>query len=213
MKNLVILVIFIILSALFYFLPVIDLWASHLFYTPDNGFLYRNEPWIEILYKACQNLHLFLIPIFLIALLLGRKFLWFKVRRKLVLFALCVLVVGPGLIVNVGLKDNWDRARPRHIVEFGGDKQFSAAWVVSDQCERNCSFVSGHAAMGFYAMILGWLLASRRWLYVGVTFGVLMGAIRVIQGGHFLSDSIFAGFIVYLVIIFFARYLHISEPK
>ena len=40
-------------------------------------------------------------------------------------FLVILLVVGPGLLVNAVFKDHWGRPRPREIVQFGGQKQFS----------------------------------------------------------------------------------------
>ena len=62
------------------------------------------------------------------------------------------------------------------------------------------SFPSGHAAMG-YVLVLGTCLVSPRrspWLrglVLGgaLAYGSLLGATRVIQGGHFLSDVLWSG--------------------
>ena len=40
-------------------------------------------------------------------------------------------------------------ARPKHIVAFGGSKLFTPALQPTDQCKRNCSFVSGEACSVF----------------------------------------------------------------
>ncbi|MFP5392787.1 MAG: hypothetical protein ACLGI6_14765, partial [Gammaproteobacteria bacterium] len=37
----------------------------------------------------------------------------------------------------------------------------------------------------------------RRWLAGGVAFGLLVGAVRMAMGAHFLSDVLFAGLIVH----------------
>ena len=39
--------------------------------------------------------------------------------------------------------------------------------MISDQCHKNCSFVSGHVATASFVMAFGWLAAPairRRWL-------------------------------------------------
>jgi lipid A 4'-phosphatase len=213
MKNSVVFLFFVLLSIFFFLFPEVDLWFSGLFYSPDSGFTYRNNMWIQSLYHILGNVHFVLLAIILAGFLLAIKYKWFEKRRRLMVFALVVLIVGPGLIVNAALKNHWDRARPRDIVEFGGHKQFSPAWVISDQCETNCSFVSGHATMAFCAMILGWLLGRRQWLWAGVFFGLLIGLVRILQGGHFVSDVLLAGFISYFVIVFFARCFDVPEPK
>lgn len=204
--------IFVAVSLFFYLVPEVDLWMARQFYDETNGFYLKETPLVQITYDIFKHLPKLLLPVMLIFLLLGFKSNYCKIRRHLCLFALVSLLIGPGIIVHNVFKDSWDRARPRHLTEFGGDKSFTPAWVISDQCERNCSFVSGHAAMGFYFMILGWLLGSRKWFYIGISIGAAVGMIRVIQGGHFLSDSILAGFMVYWTIWLVAKWMHVPNP-
>ena len=117
------------------------------------------------------------------------------------------LILGPGVLVNSVFKEHWDRARPRQIQEFGGDKQFTPAWVVSNQCDRNCSFTSGHAAAGFAFVVMHFVARSRTWLWLGLASGALIGAARIAVGAHFLSDIVFSFFLVYLVAALVARIL------
>jgi lipid A 4'-phosphatase len=71
--------------------------------------------------------------------------------------------------------------------------------MVSDQCDDNCSFPSGHAALGFWTLSLA-LLAPRRHrrsaVGAALAFGLFMGVVRIAQGGHFLSDVAYSGLIV-----------------
>ncbi len=207
------LAVFAVCSAVFVLYSEIDLIVSRWFYDPvAGGFYFNNYTFVQVIYDCFKHLPKLLLPALVLFLIVSIKLAWCKNQRKLCSFALIALLIGPGLIVHTVFKDSWDRARPRHIVEFGGTKEFSPAWVISDQCERNCSFVSGHAAMGFYFMILGWLLNSRKWLYAGIGIGALVGMIRVFQGGHFISDSILAGFVVYWSFWLMAKWMKIPEP-
>ena len=52
-------------------------------------------------------------------------------------------MLGPGLLVNLTLKNHWGRPRPIEVAQFGGDKQFVAWWDPRGTCDGNCSFVSG----------------------------------------------------------------------
>ena len=128
---------------------------------------------------------------------------------RAVLLLLAVLAVGPGLVVNGVFKDHWGRARPRDVVEFGGTKTFTPAFVISDQCERNCSFVSGHASLPFALAALGFVLRRRRRaIYAGAAvFGGLVGFGRILQGAHFLSDVIFSAVFVFAVAYLLAYYV------
>ena len=46
------------------------------------------------------------------------------VSGRAAVFLILSYALGPGLLVNVALKDNWGRPRPGHITQFGGDKHF-----------------------------------------------------------------------------------------
>jgi lipid A 4'-phosphatase len=109
------------------------------------------------------------------------------------------LALGPGLVVNTILKDHWGRARPHQILVFGGDAHFTPAVLMADQCARNCSFPSGHAALGFWLVAVAMVVPPRwRCLAMGcaLAIGALVGAMRIAQGAHFLSDVIAAALIV-----------------
>ena len=60
--------------------------------------------------------------------------------------------------------------------------------------------MSGHAAGAFSIMAWGMLAGRRRkrqWLWAGLVFGTVVGAVRMAQGGHFLSDVVFAALAVW----------------
>ena len=114
------------------------------------------------------------------------------------------LLVGSGLIVNLGLKDHSHRPRPVHVREFGGDQDFRPWWRFDGACVRNCSFASGEAASGAW-MLAPALLAPPPFqaaAVVGaVVFAVATSALRVGFGGHFLSDVMFGGLISAFVVV------------
>lgn len=202
---------FLAASLLFLVFPGIDLWFSGLFHEPGKGFIYASLPWAQWFYIASPILVKLMVAVLVLLVLLG---LWrrFAGLRRRALFLLTAILLGPGLLVLV-LKDYWDRARPWQVVEFGGEQRFTPAWVMTDQCDRNCSFVSGHASGAFSVMALAWVFVRHRrmWLVVGALWGAHMGFIRIIQGGHFLSDVVFAGFVVYFTADLLARYVFFRE--
>ncbi|HET6390961.1 phosphatase PAP2 family protein [Hyphomicrobium sp.] len=115
------------------------------------------------------------------------------------LFLATCLAIGPGVVSNAILKDNWGRARPVHLVEFGGTKTFTPPLVPSKQCHRNCSFVAGEASMAYAAFFAAAFLftgISGRLILAGVLGGLFSGLVRMSQGAHFLSDVIFAGVVM-----------------
>ena len=53
--------------------------------------------------------------------------------------------------------------------------------------------------MGFWLMAFAWIFRRRSWFWAGIVVGSVVSAVRIVQGGHFLSDTIFAGFVCYFV--------------
>ena len=117
-----------------------------------------------------------------------------------VLFVVLVLAIGCGAIVNVGLKNEFGRARPRDIVEFGGRSQFTPAFYISNQCHKNCSFSSGDAAAGFFSLSLALALSRRRaWFAAALMLGALVSVGRISSGAHYFSDALVSFFIMFIL--------------
>ena len=129
-----------------------------------------------------------------------------RVRRGGLFLAL-LLLIGPGLLVNSSLKMMWGRPRPWQCQQFGGEMKFLPVGEWGTHSLPNSSFPSGHAAVAFFLMGLGFVVSpNRKWFrricFVGgVTYGLAMGVTRVMQGGHFVSDVLWAGAIVYFVAV------------
>ena len=189
------------LALLFVLVPDIDLAFSGLFYDVGAGFTQNGAPWERVLYESIDWIVGAAVVGSVGVLLVGafRKGPFVRQGRVAALLLL-VLALGPGLVVNGILKEHWGRARPRDVTEFGGERHFTPAFVISDQCERNCSFTAGHPSAGFALAALGYAYVSRRrrWSVIAAAtgFGLLVGLARVAAGGHFLSDVLFSGIIV-----------------
>src|SRR6516225_9596504 len=56
------------------------------------------------------------------------------------------LLLAPGLLTNVLLKEHWGRPRPIDVREFTGRQTFVAWWDPRGGCLHNCSFVAGEGA-------------------------------------------------------------------
>ena len=124
--------------------------------------------------------------------------------RKKAVFVVIFLALGPGLVVNVLLKDQLGRARPREVVEFGGSHQFTQFWQPGT-AGGNSSFPSGHAAIGFFMIAPWFVLRDEKrtiaavFLVFGLCLGSLVGTARILQGGHFVSDVIWSAGLIYLI--------------
>jgi len=205
-------VILFILCVLFFLaFPQVDLFVAGNYFE-DHRFIYADNGFIRFIYVVFAKIHIFYLLLFIS----GFIFCWRKKlhqSRKLWFFLLITLLAGPGFLVNLVLKDNTlGRPRPQHIEQFGGEMVFAPAFHYSGACDKNCSFVSGHAAIGFFLMSLAWVRQRRIWLVFGLTLGGLVGFVRILQGGHFLSDVIFAGWVVYFTCVVTARLMGIPYP-
>ena len=190
-----------LLGLVFLLAPELDLAFTGLFYSPTGGFTQNGAPWERLLYDSVDWI-VGAAVVGSLAVLLSDVFRKgpFRRRGRVAALLLVVIAIGPGLIVNGVLKEHWGRARPRNVTEFGGDRQFTPALVIADQCDRNCSFSAGHPSAGFALAALGYAYASRRRrlavILAATGFGLLVGLARVAAGGHFLSDVLFSGLIV-----------------
>lgn len=186
-------------ALLFAAFPGIDLAVSRAFYLDSKTFLFAKGTTGDFV----RNLLQFIFFLACIAAIAGFAMIAFFSRRLLGLgfaawayLAICV-AIGPGVVANLVFKEHWGRARPVHTMQFGGTKQFTPAFTRSNQCDRNCSFVSGEASNLF---IIGFALAlvaepsrRRRMFQAAIAAGAFAGLIRIGAGAHFLSDVVFAG--------------------
>jgi len=192
------LIAFTLATILFTGFPELDIWFSSLFFENGFFFLYNSPAVVMICHSA--EVVVWILSIGLIILLFYKRNP-FSLNRKKVAYLLIVLVLGPGLIVNVLFKEHWGRARPGRITEFGGVQKFTRAFVISDQCRQNCAFVSGHASIGFYLVSFGFIWRTHRKKIIGgaIFYGALVGLARIMRGVHYLSDIVFAFFFVYII--------------
>lgn len=208
--------IFTVLALLFIAYPQLDINFSSLFFNEQDGFFLKENPIVQFSYRYNRFIVIFATLSLLLILYLSsrNKRAYFGLDKKATIFLLLVMVLGPGLVVNNVFKNQWDRARPDKVQEFGGEKKFTPAFLISDQCVKNCSFVSGHSAAIFFFSAFFFLLnGNRRWWALGgaIVAGSLVGMGRIVQGDHFLSDVIFSFFIVMSVAIFLHWFMYQRE--
>lgn len=188
------------LSFIFLLYPSLDIFVSNLFYDTKDGFIYKNHGLALFIFRFIPYLAWFCIFIFVILIVFSMyRPIGNKNLRSNMIFLLICAIIGPGITVNAILKENSGRARPCQIEEFGGDKKFSPVFTFSDQCNTNCSFPSGHAAMGFYFSSIAYIVGASyfsRVYFSTLIFGFAVGASRIVMGGHFISDVLSSAFIV-----------------
>lgn len=193
-------------SVVLFLFPQIDLAISSFFYQPGRGFLlahFYDQFHLALFRDALVYITYAVMAVTMLIFFAG---LLFKnaippLVPKVCLFLLISFAIAPLLVVNGVLKNHWGRARPVQVQQFGGDKIFTPAWVLSSQCEKNCSFTSGETANVFCYLALLFIVRRKK-LVLGVILavGALTSFERIAQGDHFFSDTILSGLIDYLII-------------
>jgi len=191
--------------ALFALRPELDNQVSRHYFDPAlPGFPAKGNTWLTLLYQLAPLLNQILfVASVLVVVAVWRKPHWVSVRwrRRSMSWAL-MMVLGIGVVVDWALKDHVGRARPEQTHTFGGPLADKPLFEWRQSCDLNCSFVSGHAAGGFALMAWGmWAPRRKRhqWMVLGLLAGSGLGWMRIAQGGHYLSDVVFAGWVIWLV--------------
>ena len=173
-----------------------DLRVAARFYDGERGWFMGNaQPWRWLYqYGTIPGL------IVTLAALVG----WFAARfrrslavwRPYCLLVVLTTVICSGILVNAVLKQYWGRPRPDQVTIFGGQ------WTYRDVHApgipgQGGSFPCGHCAMGFTLVSLfGFHRRSRLMAYAGGGAGLVLGgalsATRIVQGAHFLTDTLWS---------------------
>lgn len=213
-------VAFILSIALFCLAPEIDLRVAALFFRPGDGFFLADNAGLAVFRRASEYASFAFLAFALTnsaaGLIRGADVL--GVPTRLWVMVLALYLVGPGLVVNGLFKTFSGRARPADVSAFGGSEVFTPAWVFTDHCRTNCSFVSGEGALAAASVISGILVLGalrhrmgeglyRYGVAVLIILGFLTEAQRMMTGRHFLSDTVFAVLIVAAIALALHRLL------
>lgn len=195
-------VVLVVLTIVFW-VTELDLAIQKNFFVQEEGWIYKDlHPW-RFLYDYGPIPAIAVAAASLLAFI--GSFWIHKITpyRKVFVFFVVLMIIGPGLVVNTVFKGYWGRPRPRHLEAFGGSESFLYVWEKGKTGEGH-SFPSGHAAMGFFLFAPYFIFRRnfKRWsvlfLTVGLSAGLIIGLARMVQGGHFASDVIWSGGFVYL---------------
>ncbi|HLW91170.1 MAG TPA: phosphatase PAP2 family protein [Roseiarcus sp.] len=193
-----------IAMAVFAAWPDLDLAASRIFFESSGYFIARGT-------RARAVRDFFNVLPFVV---LAAFALLYALRRagfatpyapsgRALIFLIATMAAGPGLVVNVGLKDHAHRPRPVQTEEFGGPYQFRPWYLFNGGCPKNCSFVSGEASEAFWMVAPASLAPPPlKSLAIGAAllFGVGASLMRLAAGAHYLSDVVLAALFTLLII-------------
>ena len=186
--------------------PALDLKIEVPFYdTHGLGFWVRaDHTWLSV-----RSFGIWAVTAIVALAFLALAWKLIQPRRRLlmpgraIMFLIVTIALAPGLVTNVILKDYWGRSRPIDVQEFGGDEHFVPWWDPRGDCPKNCSFVSGEASGAFWTLAPAALVPPpwRALAYgAALTFGTVIGLLRMAAGGHFFTDTVFAGVFTFLII-------------
>lgn len=172
----------------------IDLLAASWFTGPKSPVGAANWWWVELLNAYVPAAFRVVLVMGLVAWIVATKLPKWHAWRLPMAFLVIAGILGPGVVVNLVFKDQWQRARPYQVEHLGGTQKFSRAGVMTDQCDNNCSFVSGHVACGAFFVSLGLVHRRRRyaWATGGVVAGLTIGFARMAAVDHWFSDVLWA---------------------
>lgn len=210
--------------------PRVDTETARFFFFPtfcpqngDEGLVCGRFLWADSVSVEAIRQYLQAAPVVLgVALLLVALFRWVALGRRFDRFnaaaaaAIASLALGPGVIVNVILKEFWGRPRPIATDLFGGPFPFVPVGHISNYCASNCSFVSGEVSGAFWLVCLA-SLAPMRYQTAAFAGSLLIAVttafLRLAFGGHYLSDVIVAGLISLLAFAILATALAQMVPE
>lgn len=117
-----------------------------------------------------------------------------------------VLTCLVGQLAVSQLKHHTTMPRPYNLLEFGGDTAWPAHWWAASRAAAGHALPSAHAGAG-YALLSLYFAASAldagrwRWwgLGLGIATGLVFSLVRILQGAHFLSQTLWSAALMWLV--------------
>ncbi len=184
----------------------IDIFLSSLFYQGQQTFSLESFDFITIVVRKIFLpfiiLYLLLLPFVSRIFFIRKIYFSFHFSFKEVLFIFVSAIISNIFVVNLLLKNFWGRARPNDILELGGKGDFTPWFKYSDACSSNCSFVSGDTSVGFTIIILYFVTKNVNYFWLALFSGSFLGIIRIMEGGHFVSDVLLSAFLIFTLSFF-----------
>jgi len=195
-----------------FWLTDIDRQAAAWFYQAGSGndFWPWRHWWLwQFLFRYAYNFTLICGGAALVTAVAANWLPKLKPLQRPAIYLLLVIALGPGLVVNLVFKDHWGRPRPVHMIEFAGQHSYVPPLKIGPTNEK--SFPCGHCSVGYTFFALYFLSRKRKAFYFVLTviLGLTLGLTRMSAGGHFISDILWSGYLVFLVawLIYYGWYI------
>jgi lipid A 4'-phosphatase len=188
-----------------FWLTDLDIQAAGVFYHPESPQNLWPEERLGIwqfFYKAIPILVNILLLACLSVLAMAGRGSSPKRTRRMAVFVLFSILLGPGLVVNGIFKDHYGRPRPRQIEQFQGQLQYQPPGLPGAEGK---SFPCGHCSIGYIFWVFYFITRRKKpalatlLLLASISFGLVVGVGRMTAGGHFLSDILWSGLLSYAV--------------
>jgi len=205
---------FLLLSVFLTIGPTFDIFFSKLFQNESGNFLLQKYYFNLEIFNYSRDInptilfrklflpiilfYIFIFPLFSKKLFFQQLYFGHIFKLKEVVFLWSASLIGLIFIINLALKNFWGRSRPGDVINFGGTDSFTPWYQITDQCISNCSFVSGDSSVGFALIVFYFLVKKKIYLWIALTFGLCLGLIRIMEGGHFISDVVFSGIVIFI---------------
>ena len=153
--------------------------------------------WLELLGHRVAKAAIWILAAGMFAAAIGVGRTWPAANERHALWvALLAMALGP-LIVYL-LKQTTGHHCPWDLKAYGGFAEYSFDWFVTTTNAGHC-FPSGHASAGYSLIALGFLghaidrpVLARTGFIAAIVLGTAYGAVRVMQGAHFVSHNLWA---------------------
>jgi len=184
----------------------LDLMISSLFYSPQTGWSFQNNFWIQnVLHKGGVKLVILGMIFFIIQLI--QTFKKEKISKKFIFYSYSFLVAFISVLFVSFLKKKTTFPCPWSLSNFGGDIIHNPNWLElfsSALPARNC-FPGGHSsgALAFLGIIYAYKFVYGSYplrpvlIFFGISFS--FGLTQQIRGAHFLSHDLASLAVVILV--------------
>lgn len=183
--------------------------ARGLFSVPLDGFPLHSNRWLELV----GHRMVLALPIGMalgaIAVVAAsyRIPAWRHPRGAALAVAVTCIV---GQLAVTQLKHHTTLPRPYDLETLGGYTPYPLSWWTWDRGKAGGALPSGHAGAGYSMLTLyfaGWAARWPAWrwwgLAVGIAAGVGFSVVRVLQGAHFLSQTLWSAALMWLLAALF----------
>ncbi|MGY6273333.1 phosphatase PAP2 family protein [Achromobacter denitrificans] len=133
--------------------------------------------------------------------------------------AVALTCVAGQLLVNQ-LKHHTMLPRPYDLDTLGGYTPYPLHWWTWARARAGGALPSGHAGAGYSMLSLyfaGWALGRPAWRWGGLAIGIAAGAgfsvVRILQGAHFLSQTLWSAALLWFLAALFFYPLIVGRPR